>query len=170
LKFRIVHRFPWPAEKIREILSTGEDIVPMEKLPNVSTRKVVEVRRDGAKFYRKTEWCVHGQIPAVAQKIIRPEMLTFCEDTVWDDDEGAFFTSIKPHVLKDVLKCTSVSRWSKFGDCVTQREYEGDIQVRLPVIGSIVEKTIMEQLKKNCEQNAKMVVEALTERIGPASA
>ena len=167
MKFKIVHKFNWPAEKILELLSTGEDLFPADKLPNVSTRKVLELKKDGRNFYRKTSWCVHGQIPKVAQKIVSPDMLTFDEESTWDGKKGIFKTKLNPHFLKGTLMYTSTSSWSNANGTHTVREFEGVVEIKIPIIGGMLEKTIVDYLKKNTEENAKMAVEAFTERLGP---
>lgn len=166
MQFKIVHTFNWPADTIIDILSTGEDLTPPEKLSNVSARKVIELKREGKNFYRRTEWCVHGQIPKVAQKVVSAEMLTFIEESTWDGTDGIFKTRIIPHFLKGTLTCTSTSKWFAAGPAATRREYAGVVEIRLPIIGGLLEKTIVDYLKKNTEENAAMVAEALALRLG----
>lgn len=169
MDFNMVHEFGWPAEKITAILAAGEDLVPMEDLPNVSRRKVVERRREGSKMYCKTEWCVHGQIPKIAQKIVRPETLTFQELTIWDDETTTFTTKIVPHFFKDKFICRTTSAWAanSAGNC--KRTFAGSLVIKFPLFGAILEKTIIDHLKKNNDENAVMVRAALTKRFGPPS-
>lgn len=167
MKFRIINDFDWPVDKIKGVISTGEDLVPPEKLQNVQARNVIEFKRDGDNFFRRCEWCVHGQIPKVAQKIVSPDMLKFTEDTKWDNQSGAFTTKISPHFLKDNLSMSSISRWTAKGSNACIREYEGSLDIRIPILGPLLEKTIIDHLKKNTEQNAVMVRKALETRFGP---
>lgn len=167
MKFKIVSMFGWPAEQIKELLSTGEDIAPPDKLPNVSVYKMIELKKDGKNFVRKNEWCVHGQIPKAAQKIIRPDMLTFDEISKWDHAKGAFFTKIVPHHLKNIFVCESTSSWlDAEGGKATRREYAGVVEVKIPLLGGLVEGTIVDHLKKNTIENTKLIKEELTNKLG----
>lgn len=168
MKFSMKHYFDCPAEKVVELLKNGEDICPMDKLPNVSARKVIERRREGKKLYGTVEWCVHGQIPPVAQKIVNPDMLTFTEKSVWDDDTSAFTTKIIPHVLKNQLNCQTVSTWEKDKDGKTVRSFKGDLTIKIPIIGPLLEKTVVDLLKKNNDKNAELVKEYLSEKFATA--
>lgn len=167
MKFKMDHTFYWPAETIIEPLKRGEDIVPMDRLPNVSMRKVLSQERKGDKLYSRVEWNVHGQIPKVAQKIIRPEMLTFVEESVWDDNEMSFTTKIVPHYLKDKVKCRTRSQYHIDGPTATRRRFQGELRILLPIINTVVEKAIIDHLKKNNDENAKMMCQILEERHGP---
>ena len=169
MKFKLEHDFNWPADKITDILKRGEDIIPMEDLPNVSQRKRVEQRREGDKLYSKLEWCVHGQIPKIAQKVIRPETLTFIEQTIWDDNTCMFTTRIIPHFFKDKLVCRSTSQWLPIGENKCRRTFQGNIEVKFPLFGKIMEKTIVDYMRKNNDENAVMVRKALEKRFGPPS-
>ena len=89
-RFQFDDWFGWPCSDIVQFFIDGVDLVPHESLEDVKMRKELENRREGKKVYTSGEWCVHGQIPKIAQKIIKPEMLTFFEETIWDDDEASF--------------------------------------------------------------------------------
>ncbi len=167
MRFKMDHIFNWPAETIVEPLKRGEDIVPMDRLPNVSARKVLSTERKGDKIFSRVEWCVHGQIPRVAQRIIRPEMLTFIEESVWDDNDFSFTTKIIPHYLKDKIRCKTTSRYHVDGPKVTRRRFQGELRILLPIINTVVEKAIIEHLKKNNDENARMLRKILEERHGP---
>ncbi len=169
MKFTMDHRFGWPVEKITDILKSGGDLFPMDELPNVSMRKLVENRRDGKKIYKKYDWCVHGQIPKIAQKIFSPESLTFSESSVWDDDKCAFESGITPHYFKNVLKFKSTSHWRAAPGGGTERHVEINISVSIPIIGPVVEKAIGDHFVKNTDQSAEMIVKGLTQKFGPPS-
>lgn len=168
MKFNMKHYFDFPVEKVVELLKNGEDLCPMDKLPNVNDRKIIEQKRDGKKMYSTVEWCVHGQIPPVAQKLVNPDMLTFTEKTVWDDDQQSFTTKIIPHVLKNQLDCNTVSMWERDKNGKTVRTFRGDLTIKIPIIGPLLEKTVVDLLKKNNDKNAELVKEYLSEKFATA--
>ncbi|HOO56445.1 MAG TPA: DUF2505 family protein [bacterium] len=169
MKIRSNHVFGWDPGKIIDILKSGEDLYDMEDLPNVSMRKEVFQERKGSQIHRKYEWCVFGQIPKVAQRILRPEMLTFYEFTVWDDDKCSFDSRVEPHYFKDKVHVNSESTWSEAGENKTRRRIVTEVVVKIPVVGPVIEKTIAEHFQKNNNKSAEMVIKALTKRFGPES-
>lgn len=170
MKFTMEHVFNWPHKKITDLLANGEYLVPMDEVPNVSEYRRIETVRKGDKIFSKNEWCVHGKIPSIAQKIIRPEMLTFIEDTVWDDNTTTFTTRIIPHFFKNQFICRTSSSWQSAGNSVTKRIFSGSLEIRIPIIGPPVEKAIIDQLKASNDKNAIMVRKALAEKIGSPTA
>ena len=169
MKCTMEHRFGWPLDQLAPLLA-NEELVDFEDLPNVSKRKFLERRREGNKIYKVCEWNVHGQIPKAAQRLIRPEMLTFTEYTVWDDGDCTFDSRIEPHFLKNILKCGTRSRWSAAGPDKTNRRIDMVIEVRIPIIGQLVEGTIIDHMKKNTEKSTEVLRGVLTRRLGPPSA
>jgi hypothetical protein len=166
MKFTMLHKFGWPAEKITDILKAGEDLYPMEDLQNVNMRKLVEQKRVGSKILKKYEWCVYGQIPKIAQKIFTPESLTFVENSTWDDDKCMFDSRITPHFLRNAVSCISTSTWRPAaGGC--ERLVEMTININIPIIGPVAEKAIAEHFKKNTEQSAELVKKSMTVKYGP---
>ncbi|HOX27820.1 MAG TPA: hypothetical protein PLQ76_01555 [bacterium] len=167
MKFTMVHKFGWPVEKVTDILKAGEDLFPMENLPNVNMRKLVEKKRAGSKIIKKFEWCVHGQIPKIAQKIFSPESLTFIEDSVWDDDKCAFESRITPHLFKSVVTCETTSAWRSSPDGGAERRVDSTITIAIPIIGPVAEKAISDHFRKNNDQSAELVRKGLTAKYGP---
>ncbi len=167
MKLTTVHKFGWPVEKITGLLKAGEDLFPMEELPNVSMRKLIEEKRVGARIYRTYEWCVHGQIPKMAQKLFRPETLTFTESSVWDDDKCAFESRITPHYFKNLLTCKSTSAWRAAPDGGTERVFESTIIIAIPLIGLVMEQAIAEHFRKNNDISAALARKGLEKRFGP---
>ena len=166
MDFKMEHIFECHVGNIIPMLAAGEDLIPMEDLPNVSQRKVIERRREGTKMYSRLEWCVHGQIPAIAQKIISPDKLTFEEQSIWDDETQKFSTRIVPHFLKDKFDCRTYSAWSACSETKSRRIFSGTLIIKVPIIGPIMEKTIIDYLKKNNDKNAVLVAKALADRFG----
>jgi hypothetical protein len=166
--FKMDHYFDWPVELICTAFEAGEDIIAMEDLPNVSQRKPLERHREGARFYFKNNWCVHGQIPKIAQKIVSAETLTFVEESVWDDNARAFTTRIVPHFFKDKIICRTTSAWSAAGPNRAKRTFSGTLVIKFPIFGALLEKTIIDHLKKNNEENARILPKGLEKRFGPS--
>ncbi|MFA6449475.1 MAG: DUF2505 family protein [bacterium] len=167
MKFTMVHKFGWPVEKITSILKAGEDLFPMEELPNVNMRKLIEQKRTGSKIYKKFEWCVYGQLPKIAQKIFSPESLTFTENSVWDDDKCSFESRISPHYFKNALTCVLTSTWRAGAGGGAERQVDGAVSITIPIIGPVVEKAVGEHFRKNNDQSAELIRKGLTAKYGP---
>ncbi len=169
MKFTYDSVFAWPLERIVPLLA-HEELVDFEDLPNVNARKVIERRREGNKTYKVYEWDVHGKIPKPAQMIIRQGMLAFTEYTVWDDDTCVFDIRIEPHHLKNVFNVTTSSTWSAVSETETKRHIETAVEVNIPVVGPLLERTVLEHIRRNTEKATEVMRRALAARLDTQTA
>lgn len=165
MKFTSTHTFEWPAEKIIGLIKAGEDLFPVESLPNVNARKPMEQRREGSKIYRTFEWCMFAQIPRAAQRMITPEMMTFIEESVWDDDLCAFESRIMPLYFKDTITCESLSAWRDHASGA-ERVIDSTVLVDIPVVGGMVEKAVVDAFMKSNDMSADLIRKGLATRLG----
>ncbi len=160
------HEFEWPLEKITPLLA-NEEVLDFKELPNVNSRKQIERRWEGSKLHKVFEWNVHGKIPAPARRIFRPDMLGFTEYSIWDDEEKMFRSKIVPHYLKNIISCESTSEWSPMSDVRTRRKVQLKFECHIPVLGTIVERNVIDYMMKNCDKGAEIMKKTFTKRIGP---
>jgi len=170
MKFEMIDKFDFPAQQIIAMLSRGEELCPMDALPNVSHRDILETRREGKKLYSTVEWSVYGQIPKLAQKILTPEMLTVTEKSVWDDDEAMSRTHVIPLHFKDKVTFNITSAWQADADGRAIRVVQGVFSVDIPFVGSSLEKTVVHHLKRNNEENVALVKKHLAKKLGKHNA
>jgi len=160
------HRFPWPADKIWAVMSGGEEAVPMDKLKNVSQCVEVEHRKTDRGFFRKYNWRVDGELPRPLVHIIGKEMLTFVEETEWDLGKAVLKTKVIPHFFTDHITCRITRSYATSGDSETLYLVKGFLEVRLPLIGRLIESTIVHYMIKNNAEYAEKLREFFAIRFG----
>ena len=114
------------------LMESKTPLYDLVDLPNVSASKPISERDDGNRKYIKNEWCVHGQIPKICRKLIRPEMLTFIEDSIWDRPTKTYSTNVIPHFFKDQINCRHKLEFIDTGDGRTKRAMSGFFEVKIP--------------------------------------
>ncbi len=165
-RYKITHYYDYGLDTVCDILMDSKTpLYELVDLPNVSATKPISEKDTGDKKYIKNEWCVHGQIPKIAQKLIKPEMLTFIEDSVWDRKKKTYTAKIIPHFFKKQLNARHKVVFSDNGDGRTKRDLVGFIEVKLPIIGRVFELAVIQHLKDNAEADFKISKEALTQYI-----
>lgn len=161
-KYNITHYYDFHIDTVTQILmDSKEPIYDLLDLPNASGLKPISERDEGDKKFIKNEWCVHGQIPPIAQKLIRPDMLTFIEDSVWDRTTKMYTANIIPHHFSKVITAKHRVEFYDNGDGRTRRALKGIFEARIPIIGPIFEKTVIKYLKQNAEEDFKLSRRAL---------
>ncbi len=160
-RYNIVNYYDYPVDVVIQVLMETPNIYDLQDLPNVSTNELIEERDLGDKKIIKVKWCVHGQIPKAAQKIIKPEMLTFVEDSVWDRTTKTYSTKIIPHFFKNVVDCRHKLEFFDNKDGRTKRVISGYFEFKLPIVGPLFEGVVLTYLKQNADADFKMSSKAL---------
>ncbi|HND30359.1 MAG TPA: hypothetical protein PLA94_10185, partial [Myxococcota bacterium] len=114
------------------------------------------------------EWVGKGEIPKVAQGIIRPEMLRWDDYAEWDDARSLVEWTIKIRVFSENFKCSGVNRFVEEGPGRTRVNLTGNLELSLKDIPGVprilagtiapqVEKFIVALIKPNLEQTNEAV-------------
>jgi len=154
-RYRFVDYYDFPIGVVVHLLMENA-LYSLQDLPNVSNNTLLEERDAGDKKFIKVKWCVHGQIPPIAQKLVRPEMLTFIEDSVWDRTTLTYSTKIIPHFFKNQVDCRHKVEFFDNGDGRTRRVLSGFFEFKVPIIGPVFETVVLKYLKQNAEEDFKM--------------
>lgn len=165
-RYRFVDYYDFYIDTVVKLLMENEPpIYDLVDLPNVSQSTPIETRDAGDKKYIKNKWCVHGQIPKPVQKIVRPEMLSFIEDSVWDRKALTYTTKVIPFFLKNLIDVGHKVEFKDAGDGRTQRIISGYFELKIPLIGHIFDKAVIVHVKKNAEDDFKLSNNALIQYI-----
>ncbi|MBW2467539.1 MAG: DUF2505 family protein [Deltaproteobacteria bacterium] len=160
------HTFGWPKKEIVGILASGEDPVPINRMPIVSDYKICDFRLTEEGFFRRIEWGLQGKIPSFAKTVIKPDMLRFDEETSWLNGTATFKTELKPHIWRNKVRCIIMVQWYEDGHSKSTRVVDVDLRIRVPVIGKKLEHMIAEILKQNNEKYAVRLNESFSEMLG----
>ena len=138
------------------------DLVP--HLPNVERIEVLEREDDVGGQAGVTRllnlWSAEGEVPRVAQSIIKPEMVAWNDHARWDQNEWTCHWRVEPKFFTENVRCQGKNRFIAEGDS-TLLEIRGDLEIDLkgvkgvprfiPVsrIAPVVEKFIVALLTPN---------------------
>jgi len=125
-----------------------------ESMQNVSSVKLLE-RKDypDGKIFVRMEFCAHGQIPKAVQHLLKPEMLTWQEISTWDPATKRYNFDIKPHYFSNVFSCKGYWGYEVKGPKKTSQYCIGNLDIKIPIFGPIIEKAIWPNLEKNWQES-----------------
>ncbi len=165
-RYNIVQYYDFYVDTVCKILMDNDQpSYSLEDLPNVSQSIPLEcVEKDGIK-YIKNKWNVHGQMPPIVQKIIKPEHLNFIEESTWDRAKHLYSTKIIPGVLRDKINCAHKLEFIDEGDGRTKRVLTGHFELKIPIVGPVFEGIVVTLLKKNCDDDYRLSVKAIEDHV-----
>ncbi|HEY3448814.1 MAG TPA: hypothetical protein VGK67_20815 [Myxococcales bacterium] len=108
-------------------------IVPaVPYMPNVAS--IVEQERkvkDGGVIELVNLWTGKTEIPAVARKFLKAEMLTWTDYATWDEPTWICRWRLKTHALPEVLECSGQTVFTESGPGATTVELSGTLALHL---------------------------------------
>lgn len=157
------HIFDGDIETVMDVLFN--DWLEPEDLSETVSMRVLFEEWEGSKKITRTEWCAYGEIPKIAQNFIKPEMLTWIEEAVWDSKLLIYTWTIKSHYLKD--KLTSRGEWTyrTIGENKTERKLDGILQIRMPIFGTIIERMLVKRIYNTFEEEYHIMNQKVRERM-----
>ncbi len=136
----------YPA-KHPEVLSTMDD---------VEKAVVLKDEDQGGKRYIKYEFYSDAKIPGPVQKIIKPHMLNWIQEQWWDPKTNELKVKVTPNFMANVIKVTSGFRLESTGDATTTQHFEITVKCGIPLLGVIVEKTIVDKVIASTEKQLRI--------------
>ncbi|MEK6607673.1 MAG: DUF2505 family protein [Myxococcota bacterium] len=155
MKFTMTHVFEVDRETFERWLNDPELLAMAKAIPNLACRDLVSYREDG----RLRIWVFRnvaiGEIPAAARALVKSGMLTWNEESTWDPDAHAFTWRIVPEHFAHLLDAHGT--WSLHDQGVrTRRVIDGDLRVKVPLVGRLVEEFIVGRVKQSFEAEADL--------------
>lgn len=150
--FRIEHTWPVPRTLVLEHHLDPEIHQRANAAITSAERTLESVEKRGDKTVQRFH--VKGtKIPAAAKKVLKPEMLEWIEESVWDPSTEKFEWKILPNVMKDKIFASGELFYEAAGE-KTRRVVTGRIEIKIPLAGKVIEKVLVDQLKESYDQAA----------------
>lgn len=150
--YKLEHEFPEiPFEVFEKHLNHPELNKMLAKMPSFKSRDLIDSKtlKNG-----EQHWCFKvvagGELPPAISKIVSPDTFTWLEKSRFVPKEHAVYFEIEPLAAKG--KFESAGKWShKKHNHGTLRVLEGEMTVKIPFVGKMVENFLLNEFKRNYE-------------------
>ncbi len=150
--FKLEHEFPSvPLDVFEKYLNHPELNTMLAHMPSFKSRELVESQTLGnGEQHWVFKVTAGGELPPAISKLASPELFTWLEKSRFVPKEHAVYFTIEP--IKAQGKFESSGKWThtklKNG---TRRTLEGEMSVKIPFVGKIVETFLLGEFKRNYE-------------------
>ena len=138
----------------------------LPELPKIGRPEVLEHRLSGDLVHLDLRYAYVGDLPAAATAFIDPARLTWVQRTTVDLGERMSTITLLPDHYPDRLQCAGTFRFSaEPTGAGSQRRVQGDLEVRVMVVGGQVERALVSGLEEFLDAEATAVdgwIDALT--------
>jgi hypothetical protein len=148
--FSIVHDFECDAATYWEIF-WDEEFNQQMYAEMQCGRTLLGQKEEGGRRIRDQEVRPDRDVPSVLRKIIPGGALKYVEHGVWRQPGGTLEVDVKVPAMGDrfVLRASYTVIDLPGSRC--RREFSGDCAIKVPLIGGVAERTVIENLQKSYE-------------------
>jgi hypothetical protein len=154
MKFEIEDRFDATLAELERLLDDPSLYGHLERaMPGIEKIEPLERVDEGGRVRRRVRYTprTEGKIPAFGRSVVKPSMLCWTEESTWDKARHRFDYRILPS-LPEAWR----DRFESHGSYqLTEREghvlrrIDGEIVVRVPLLGRTVEKLLVREVTDN---------------------
>lgn len=150
--FKLEHEFPKISlERFEKYLNHPKLNEILSKMPGFRSRDLIEEKQhDSGEIEWRFQVVAGGNVPPAVQKIISPDMFTWIESSRFVPKEHCIYWEIIPTLARGKFEGKGSWQLSKKGKG-TKRIIEGEVAVKIPFVGKVVESFIVSELKKSYE-------------------
>lgn len=153
-----------------EVVRCYRDRLPdmVDCLPNVERIETLERRSEGARTWLLNRWVATGKVPLFARKYVKPDMLTWLDDAVWDEEDWSVSWRFRFPAWEGLVDVSGTNRFYEEGPRRTRVVIDGTLAIdggRIPGLPASVaavalpevERFILALVKPNLRQTARGV-------------
>jgi len=150
--FQFEHEFPEISmELFEKYLNHPVLNKKLSSMPGFKSRDMLEEQKlPGGETLWKFKVVAGGDVPASMQKLLPDNLLTWMETSRFVPNDHAIHWQIEPLIAKGKFEGKGSWALSKKGKG-TKRVIDGEISVKIPFVGKVIESFIVEQLRRSYE-------------------
>lgn len=126
-------------------------------LPKLGGAEVVDHSIDGDVVRLAVRWKFTGHVSAAVTAVVDPKKLTWIQEDEHDLDRRRVSWRLLPDHYRDRLTASGTYRFSATRDGGTERVTDGDLKVRLPLVGGRVESALVSGLGEHLDDEVPVV-------------
>jgi len=154
MEFKNSATYSAPFEKVISANFSQEFLSSLD-IPDVAAPTVTDFSEDDSTLNAVVAWEYTGQLDPMARALLKNKPLTWVQTTKIDktNKTGTVDTVYMEGSIPG--SCEATVTYTDNGDGTTTRELDGKIFVKIPVVGSQVEKRLVEGIEYRLEEEAK---------------
>ncbi len=161
MRFQIEQLIAGPVEAVARVYTEPQFYERLGELPKLGRPEVLERREDGPVVHLAVRFWFTGHLSPAVTKVVDPAKLSWVEESVHDLEHLTVMFHMQPDNYADRLRFEGSSRFEADGDDGTRRVAEGDVVVRVPLVGRAVEGAIVSGLREHLAAEVEVVEELL---------
>ena len=149
MKFRLEQRLVAPPTEVQAAVVDPAYLERLATLPKLGSPELLSQERSGDRVVQRVRYVFVGDLNSAVRKVVDPERLTWVE--VSQVDLAALETAfrIEPDHYASLLTAAGRIRIRDHGNGNTRRILDGELSVKVPLVGGKVERAIVSGLEEH---------------------
>lgn len=151
MRFRVEQRLAAPVERVEAALVDPTWYQAVTASTSVWAPELLDVEElGGAKASLQVRYRFRGKLSATASRVVDPVRLSWVEVSTLDREMHTIELRVVPDHYGDLLRFTGSVALQPVGDH-TERTLDGEVKVRVPLVGGRVEGAVVSGLREHAE-------------------
>jgi hypothetical protein len=157
VRFRFEQRFHGDVDAVARAYADPSLYDMLGELPKLGDPTVVDREADGDTVRLRVRFRFTGDLSAAARAVLDPAKLTWVEESTHDLAAHHVTFRLVPDHYGDRLRASGEYTFDDLGDRGTRRTSAGEVTVRTPFVGGVVERAIVSGLREHLEAEVAVV-------------
>jgi Protein of unknown function (DUF2505) len=156
VKFEFEQRWTATAADVVEVYLDESFWAGLTGLSATSPPEVLSVDRDADRAVVRLHYVLSVDLPKEAARFIDPDDVAWIEETTWDLSSQVAQVAFQPDQAAKLLRASATATLTQDGDDAV-RAVRGEVKVHIPLLGSKVEKVIVEGVHDHLDEETEAV-------------
>jgi hypothetical protein len=163
MHFEVEQRFTAAADAVIRLYADAAFYDRLQGLPKIGRPVVLDRIEATDQVTLRVQYRFTGDLPSAARAFIEPDKLTWVEETVYDLARATSRSRLIADHYADRFTASATSAFTRdpSDPSSSRRRVEGDVKVRVPLVGGKVEAAIVSGLQDHLDDEARVADDAL---------
>jgi len=156
VKFEFEQRWTAPTADVVEVYLDESFWSGLTGLSATSPPEVLSIERATDRAVVRLHYVLSVDLPKEAARFIDPDDVAWIEETTWDLRSDVAEVAFLPDQAAKLLRASATATLTQEGDDAV-RQVRGEVKVHIPLLGSKVEKVIVEGVRDHLDEETEAV-------------
>ena len=157
MRFDAEQRFDAEVEHLLALFTDPDFYASLTDLPKISTPELLDHRVNGGRIHISYRQRYTGDLPAAAQSMIDARKISWVEELAFDVAGRYADTRLRPDHYADRFSCSGRYTFRELRGGRSSRRLDGDLRVRVPLVGGRVEAALVSGLKEHADAERELI-------------
>ena len=127
-------------------------------------QQVLEEREEAGVLHRRIRTEPDRELPGMVSSILGAAKLCYIQENQWHKADSRLDWTVKLEVMTDKVDVHGTTSITPIDDEACRRVVEGEIKVRVPLVGGRIEKAVVSEFESSMKRAVEVAVELMEER------